>query len=74
MVYMSSVEGSNRRGRPLGGWEDRVKDYVSERGVRGKGLEWARKEYMDRERWKSIYHGHPLWECFQKERGIGAID
>ncbi len=37
-VYRSKVEGPNRRGRPLGRWEDRVKAYVSERGVRGNGL------------------------------------
>ncbi len=36
-VYLSSVEGPNRRRRPLGRWEDRVKEYVSERGVRGNG-------------------------------------
>ncbi len=40
-VCLSSVEGTNRRGRPLGRWEDRVKEYVSERGVRGNGLEQA---------------------------------
>ncbi len=28
-VYWSSVEGPNRRGRPLGRWEDWVKEYVS---------------------------------------------
>ncbi len=39
--YVSSVEGPSRRGRPLGRWEDRVKEYVSERGVRGNGSEWA---------------------------------
>ncbi len=38
-VYRSSVEGTNRRGRPFGRWEDRVKEYVSERGVRGNELE-----------------------------------
>ncbi len=59
-VYPSSVEGPNRRGRPLGRWGDRVKEYVSERGVKGTGLEWARRECMDRERWRSVYHGHPL--------------
>ncbi len=42
-VYLSSVEGMSRRGRPLGRWEDKVKEYVSERGVRGNGLEWARR-------------------------------
>ncbi len=37
-VYRSSVKGPNRRGRPLGRWEDKVKEYVSEREVRGIGL------------------------------------
>ncbi len=37
-VYLSSVEGTNRRGRPLGRWEDRVREYVSEREVSGNGL------------------------------------
>ncbi len=34
---MSSVEGTNRRGRPLGRWKDKVKEYMSERGGRGNG-------------------------------------
>ncbi len=42
-VYLSSVEDMNKRGRSLGRWEDRVKEFVSEREVRGKGLEWAKK-------------------------------
>ncbi len=37
-VYLGRVEGTNRRGRLLGRWEDRVKEYVSERGVSGNGL------------------------------------
>ncbi len=49
-IYRSSVEGPNRRGRPLGRWEDKAKEYVSERGVMGNGLEWARRECMERER------------------------
>ncbi len=27
-VYLSSVEGTNRRGRPLGIWKDKVREYV----------------------------------------------
>ncbi len=73
-VYVSSVEGTTRRGRPLGRWEDRVKEYVNERGVRGNGLEWARRECMDRERWRSVYCGHPLGGCFWRERGVRAVD
>ncbi len=73
-VYWSSVEGPNRRGRPFGTWEDRLTEYVSERGVRGNGLEWAQRECMERERWRSVYHGHPFEGCFWRKRGIGAID
>ncbi len=62
-VYLSSVEGSSRRGRPLGGWEDRVKEYLSERGVRGSGLEQARTVCMDRERWRSFCCGSPLGDA-----------
>ncbi len=58
-VYLSSVECAHRRGRLFERWEDRVKEYVSERGVRGNVLEWAKRECMDRERWKSIRRGHP---------------
>ncbi len=73
-AYLSSVESTNRRGRPLGRLKDRVKEYVSERGVRGNGLEWARRECMDKERWRFICRGHPLGGCFRRERGVGAID
>ncbi len=74
-VYLSSVEGPNKRGRPLGRWEDRVKEYVSERGVlRGNMLEWARRECMARERRRSVCRGHPLVGRFRRERGVGAID
>ncbi len=66
-VYLSSVEGPNRKERPLRRWEERVKKNVSEKGVRGNGLEWARRECIDRERWRSVCCGHPLGVCFQKE-------
>ncbi len=59
-VYLSSVEGTNRRGRLLVRWEDRVREYVNERGERGNALDWARRECMDRERWRSFCRGHPL--------------
>ncbi len=41
---MSSAEGTNRRGRPLGRWKERVKEYVSGRGVRVR----RRKDNEDR--------------------------
>ncbi len=73
-VYLSSVEGTNRRGRPLGRWEDKVMEYMSERVVKGNRLECARRECMDRERWRSICRGHPLGRRFRRERGVRAID
>ncbi len=73
-VYLSTVKGTNRRGRSLGRWEDRVKEYVSERGVRGTGLQWARREGMDRERWRAVCRGHPLEGRSRRERGVRAID
>ncbi len=42
-LYLGSVEGTNRRGRPLGRRKDRVKEYVSERGVRGKWVGVGKK-------------------------------
>ncbi len=73
-VYLSSVEGPNRRGRPFGRWEDMVKEYASERGVRGNRLEWAWRECMERKRWRSACCGHPLGGHFHRERGVRAID
>ncbi len=35
-VYLSSVECTNRRGRPFGRWKDWVKEYVREKRVREK--------------------------------------
>ncbi len=38
------IEGPNRRGRPLVRWEDKVREYVNEKG------NWARRECIGRER------------------------
>ncbi len=53
-MYLSSVEGPSRRGRPLRRWEGRVKEYMSGRGVRSNGLGRARRECVGRERWRSF--------------------
>ncbi len=71
---LSSLEGSSRRGRPLGRCEDRVKEYMSKRGVRGNGLERARRECMDRKRWRSFCRGYPLGGHFQREQGVETLD
>ncbi len=56
-AYLSSVKGPSRRGRPLGRWEGRAKEYASEGELRGNGLKRARRECMDRERWLSFCVG-----------------
>ncbi len=39
-MYASEIVGPSRKGRSLGRWKDRVKEYMCERGVsRGRGLE-----------------------------------
>ncbi len=73
-MYLSSVEGTERRGRLFDRWEDRVREYLRERGVKEIGLEWARRDCMDREKWRSVCRGHPLGGLFQKEQGVIAID
>ncbi len=51
-VYVSEIKGPSRKGRPLGRWEDRVREYVSEKGAtRGKGIEQTRRECWNREGW-----------------------
>ncbi len=48
-VYVSELEGSDQRRRPLGRWMDKVKEYMCERGdSRGDGLERIRKNCLDR--------------------------
>ncbi len=47
-----------------------MREYVNERGVKGNALDWARRECIDRERWRSICHGHPLEGRSWRERVI----
>ncbi len=73
-VYLSSVEGPNRRGRPLGRWKDRVKEYVSGRGVMGNE-QFVKKVYMGSVEGTNR-RGRPLrrWEDrvkeYVSERGV----
>ncbi len=69
-VYMSECEGPKSRGRLL---EDggTVKEYMCERGAsRWGGLDEARREHLDRERWRLFSCGHILGGCSWRERGI----
>ncbi len=53
----------------LGRWKDRVKEYICERGAtRRGGLDQARKECVDKERWRLFCHGHPRGRCLQRSK------
>ncbi len=74
-VYMSESVGPNRRGRPPGRWRDREKELLCERGsTRGGGLYQAKRECLDRERWRLFCLGHPLRRRSWREQGVRAID
>ncbi len=52
-VHVSEIISPSSKGRPLGRWKARVKEYMCERGVtEGRGFEQARRESLDRERWR----------------------
>ncbi len=52
-VYVSDLEGSHQRGRPLDRLRDRAKEYTCEWcDSRRGGCEQARRDCMDRERWR----------------------
>ncbi len=74
-VYVSESVGYSSRGRPLGRWRDRVKEYMCERGAtRGGGLDQARRECLDRGRRRLFCCGHTLGGHFWKEQDIRLID
>ena len=52
-VYRSEVDAVGVRGRPPVKWEDRVIKNVNE-GVRIRGLENAREECKNREKWRLL--------------------
>ncbi len=60
-VYMSESMGPNNRGRSSGRWRDRVKEYMCGTGAtRRGGLDQAKRECLDRERWRLFCCGHAL--------------
>ena len=50
-------------GGPVVRWKDRVREYMHGRGV-DRGIEQARRDYLDRERWRLFCHSHSLWGTF----------
>ncbi len=64
-VNASKSVGPHIRGRPPGRWRDRVKECMCERGATRVGkLDQARRECLDRERWRFFCRGYPIWWIF----------
>ncbi len=59
-VYASEIEGGNVRGRPPVKWSDRVHEFREREERSLRIFEQARRECLDRERWKFFCRGHPL--------------
>ena len=60
-LYNSDINAVGVRGRPLVRWDDRVLEYVRERGDRRvRSMQQARRECMNRDRWRLFCRGHPL--------------
>jgi len=60
-IYKGGVDAVGVRGRPPVKWEDRLLEYMRERGDRRlRGIEGARMECMNRSKWRHFCRGHPL--------------
>ncbi len=62
-VYVSESVGPNSRGRPLGRWRDRVKEYMCERNANKGRLDQARRECLYKERWMPFCYDYTHGLC-----------
>ncbi len=70
-VYLSETKGLQRRGMPLRKWKAKVKEYISDKGMhREGGLEQAKRECLEKERWRLFCHGYPFGGSAQREQGV----
>jgi len=73
-IYKGGVDAAGVRERSPGKWEDRLLEYVRERGdKRLRGIESARVECMDRSKWRLLCHGH-LLEGVPRKRHQSRLD
>ena len=74
-MYVSEIVGPRRRGIPIVWWKDKVKEYMHERGAdRGRGIELARRECVDRERWRVSCCGYSLGDVSGGNKASEIID
>ncbi len=71
---MSESVDPNCRGRLPGRWRDRVKRVHERDAARKGGLDQAKRECLDRERWRLFCRDHPLGGRSRRERGVRATD
>ncbi len=70
-VYMSESVGPSSRGRPPGRWRGPLKEDMWEKGAtRGGRLDQAKRECLDRERWRLFVLGGRS----RRKRDVRAID
>ncbi len=64
-VHAPHLENHCSRGRPLGRWKYRIKEYLCKRdATRGGLLKQARRQCLDKERWSLFCHHHQLGKRF----------
>lgn len=55
-------------------WENEDPVYMHERGAyRREGFGQARRDCLDRVRWRLFCCGHPLWKVFPESKGRSLI-
>ena len=74
-TYDSTVRGRGVRGRPPASWDNRIEEYLRERGVSGVvGVRRVKERCEDRNGWRLFCRGHPLEGTLRRGRGVSDID
>ena len=74
-VYVSKIEDTSRRERPLKRWKDRMKEYMHERAdSREDGVEQAMRKCMARKRWRLFFHGYTIGDIPRENKVSNYID
>jgi len=73
-IYKGGVDAAGVRGRPPIKWEDRLLEYLRGREDRRlRGIESARIECVDNNKWRLFCRGHPL-EGVPRNRRHSVLD
>ena len=73
-MLVSMIDAVSARTPPVK-WEDRVLQYVRERRERRmRGLEHARRECKNKDKWTLLCHGYPQGGVLKKGHQIQRVD